>query len=55
MTNETLVFVCYQAGCDKSFEASSEDQLVATVNAHMSSEHNTFELEEVILTNANRA
>ena len=50
----TLVFVCLEAGCERRFEADAEEQLVSEVNAHMSEAHNTFELEDVILTNANR-
>ena len=53
MTNQPIyVFECFQADCDQVFEADDEDALVAVVTAHMSDAHDTFELEDVILANA---
>jgi predicted small metal-binding protein len=45
-------FVCLEAGCDRSIEAESDEQLVAAVQAHMADAHNSFELEDFILAAA---
>ena len=45
-------FDCLEAGCDFSVEAASEHELVGAVQAHVSEEHDSFELEEFILAGA---
>jgi Protein of unknown function (DUF1059) len=40
---------CLEAGCDALIVAPDDEQLVAAANRHVSEEHHSFELEEVIL------
>ena len=49
----TLRYHCLEAGCGQNIDAGSEDELVERVTAHMSDVHDTFELEDVIIDNAN--
>jgi predicted small metal-binding protein len=50
-----LRWECLEPGCGFATESADEDRLVEDVHEHMSSAHNTFELEDVILANAQRA
>jgi predicted small metal-binding protein len=45
-------FECAEAGCSAVLEAATEDELIEVVQRHMREEHDTFELEDVILDNA---
>jgi predicted small metal-binding protein len=47
-----MTFSCLEPGCGWTFETDSEEKLVETVQAHMAEEHDTFELEDVIIDNA---
>jgi predicted small metal-binding protein len=47
-----LTYVCLEPGCGWKCEAHSERELVERVQAHMADEHDTFELEDVIIDNA---
>ena len=40
---------CLEAGCDAVITAPDDEALVAAVNRHVGEEHQSFELEEVIL------
>jgi hypothetical protein len=40
---------CLEAGCGKVITAEDDDQLVAAANRHVADEHQSFELEDVIL------
>ena len=39
---------CLEAGCDQLIVADDESALVEAVQRHISEEHDSFELEEVI-------
>ena len=45
-------FECLEAGCDFSYRAATEAELVAGVQRHMAEAHDSFELEEFILAGA---
>ncbi len=47
-----LRWECLEPGCAFVAEANEEDELVEAVQGHMSTVHNTFELEDVIIANA---
>jgi predicted small metal-binding protein len=40
---------CLEVDCDAVITAADDQQLVAAVNRHVGDEHQSFELEEVIL------
>jgi hypothetical protein len=47
-----LRWECLEAGCDVVVTADGEDELVEKVNAHVGEAHASYELEDVILANA---
>lgn len=47
-----LRWECLEAGCDAVVTAAGEDELVERVNAHVAAAHGSYELEDVILANA---
>jgi hypothetical protein len=47
-----LRWECLEAGCGAIVTAGGEDELVEKVNAHVSEAHASYELEDVILANA---
>jgi predicted small metal-binding protein len=47
-----LRYECLDAGCGEVISAADPDALVAAVQEHMSSAHDSFELEDVILDTA---
>jgi predicted small metal-binding protein len=42
-------FQCLDAGCGATIVARDEEALVEAVQRHMAEEHNSFELEDVII------
>jgi predicted small metal-binding protein len=52
MTVTKKQFVCLEAGCDKAIVATSDEELVEAVQRHVAEAHNSFELEDFILTAA---
>ena len=48
----TLRWECLEAGCDAIVTAANEDELIEKVNAHVGEAHASYELEDVILANA---
>lgn len=48
----TKRYECLELDCDFVYRSDDDDDLVAAVEQHMAEEHDTFELEEVILANA---
>ncbi len=48
----SLRWRCLESGCETAVTAGSDDQLVEAVNAHMREAHDSYELEDVILANA---
>jgi predicted small metal-binding protein len=49
MTLTKKQFVCLEAGCERVIEASSDEELIQAVQAHMAEAHNSFELDDFIL------
>ena len=47
-----LRWTCLEAGCDAVVTAEDEDELIEKVNAHVGEAHKSYELEEVIVANA---
>ena len=47
-----LAWECLEAGCEAVVTADDEDELVAKVNAHVGEAHGSYELEDVIVANA---
>lgn len=47
-----LRWKCLEAGCEAAVAAGDEDALVEAVNAHVREAHGSYELEDVILANA---
>jgi hypothetical protein len=47
-----LRWECLEAGCDAVVTAGDEDELVEKVNAHVGEAHKSYELEDVIIANA---
>ncbi len=47
-----LRWECLEAGCDAIVTAGDEDELIEKVNAHVGEAHASYELEDVILANA---
>jgi predicted small metal-binding protein len=47
-----LRWTCLEAGCEAVVTAAGEDELVAKVNEHMGEAHASYELEEVVVANA---
>jgi predicted small metal-binding protein len=47
-----LRWECLEAGCGEIVTAAGEDELIEKVNAHVGSAHGSYELEEVIIANA---
>lgn len=45
-------FECLESGCEFVVDRDDDDELVAAVQRHMSEAHDSFEIDEVILTNA---
>ena len=43
---------CLEAGCGEILIAADEDELIEKVNAHVGEAHGSYELEDVILANA---
>jgi len=43
---------CLEAECETEVSASSDEELVEAVNAHVREAHGSYELEEVILAAA---
>jgi predicted small metal-binding protein len=43
---------CLEAGCSAVVTAADDDELVEKVNAHVGDAHGSYELEDVILANA---
>ena len=46
---------CMEIDCDAVVTASSDDELVEAVNAHVREAHDSYELEEIILAGAEDA
>jgi predicted small metal-binding protein len=46
---------CLEAGCDVVITAEDEDELIEKVNAHVGEVHDSYELDEIILANAEEA
>ncbi len=42
-------YQCLDAGCDAKIVAPDEEALVEAVRRHMAEEHDSFELEDVII------
>ena len=42
-------YQCLEAGCDRLIVAEDESSLLDAVQRHISDEHDSFELEEVII------
>lgn len=51
---DVLRYECLESGCGELITASDEDALIAAVNEHIGAAHGSFELEEVVLSNAVR-
>ena len=47
-----LRWECLEAGCGAVVDAPDEDTLVERVNAHVGEAHGSYELEDVIVANA---
>jgi hypothetical protein len=47
-----LRWTCLEDGCDAVVEAPDEEQLIERVNAHVGEAHASYELDEVIVANA---
>jgi predicted small metal-binding protein len=45
-------FVCLEASCEQVIEASSDEELIRSVQDHVAEMHNSFELDEFILAGA---
>ena len=45
-------WTCLEEGCGVTVTAADEDDLVEKVNAHVGEAHGSYELEDVILANA---
>ncbi len=45
-------WLCMESGCETEVTAGSDEELVEAVNAHMREAHDSYELEDVILANA---
>ena len=45
----TLEYRCLDAGCNVEIRAADERALIEAVQAHVAEEHDSFELEEVIV------
>ena len=43
---------CLEVGCGATISAASDEELVAAVNEHVHTAHDSYELEEVVLANA---
>ena len=43
---------CMEAGCSFSVTAGSDEELIEKVNAHVGEAHDSYELEDVILADA---
>jgi predicted small metal-binding protein len=48
----TLRWACLEAGCSAVVTAGGEDELIEKVNDHVAEAHASYELEDVILANA---
>jgi predicted small metal-binding protein len=42
-------YQCLEAGCDQRIVAPDDEALVAAVQRHVAEEHDSFELEDVII------
>jgi predicted small metal-binding protein len=47
-----LRWECLEAGCGAVVTASDEDDLIEKVNAHVGEAHGSYELDDVIVANA---
>jgi predicted small metal-binding protein len=47
-----LRWTCLEEGCGVTVTADSEDELVEAVNGHVGDAHGSYELEEIVLANA---
>ena len=47
-----LRWECLESGCGQIVTADGEDELIEKVNAHVGEAHGSYELDEVILANA---
>jgi len=45
-------WTCLEVACDATVTAADEDELIEQVNAHVGEAHGSYELEDVILANA---
>jgi len=45
----TRQYQCLDAGCEATIVAQDEEALVEAVQRHMAEEHDSFELEDVII------
>ena len=45
-------FECLEHGCDAVFESRTDEDLVAAVQEHVATAHDSFELEDFILAGA---
>ena len=45
-------WACMEAGCSFTVTAVDEDDLLEKANAHVGAEHDSYELEDVILADA---
>jgi len=45
-------FVCLEAGCDRTIDAHTDDELVQAVQRHVAEAHNSFEIDDFILAGA---
>jgi predicted small metal-binding protein len=43
---------CLEHGCEVEITAADDDELVAAVGAHVREAHGSYELEDVVLANA---
>lgn len=47
-----LRWECMEADCQVAVTAAGEEELVQAVNAHVGEAHGSYELEDVVLANA---
>lgn len=53
--SKTMRYECLEPGCGWTVEAEGEKELVSRVQEHMGEQHDTFELEDVIIDAAHAA
>ena len=51
---EKIVYECTEFDCKYCIEVDSEEELVRIVQKHTADEHDSFELEDIIIANSKR-